>query len=111
MEFVGIIQAKPDPPGIDRSAWIALITARDDLVPPEPRTFVNPFTKKPATTNPPKTTANLIINGRHVGSFHWSENEENVVSVWGDLAHVRPVAEEIARELGGVLLTADELEH
>ena len=110
MELAGRIQAKPDPPGIDRSAWIALIAGRDDLIALEPLTIINPFTKKPATIKPNKTSARLITEGRHVGSFDWSQNDENVVSVWCDLAHVRPVAEEIARELGGVFLTVDELE-
>lgn len=109
MEFVGIIQSKPDPPGIDRSAWMALVKARNDLLLPQPRAGVNPFTKKPVMFDPPKDSANVFVNEQHVGSFHWSQNEENVISVWGDLAHVRPIAEGIARELGGVFLAADDV--
>ena len=110
MELVGMIHAKPDPPGINRSAWMALIATRDDLVLPQPRTAVNPFTKKPITTNPPKDSAIVFVDGKQVGAFDWSQNEENIISVWGDLDCVRKIAEEIARELGGRFLATDELQ-
>jgi len=109
MDFLGVIQAKSDSAGIDKSAWLALIERRRDLLAPEPVTCVNPFTRKHATAYPPKTAVRLFIDGKLIGSFGWAENDENVVIVYGDLDPVRPVAAELAAELGGEFLTADQL--
>jgi len=94
MEFAGLIQKNPDPPGVDRSAWIALVAAREDLVLPQARVAVNPFTGKPVTIPPLQDSASVFVDGQCVAWFHWSQNEENVISVWGDLARVRPMAGE-----------------
>ena len=109
MDCVGVIESKPDPPGIDRDKWIALISLRSDLVPPQPREITNPFTGEPATVFAPETTALLFLDGQDVGLFCWAENEENVLVVSGDLMMLRHVAEEIAQDLGGVFRTSDEL--
>jgi len=112
MEFIGIIESKPDPPGIDRSRWLALISSRDDLVPPEARVVTTPFTGQALTVFGPDTTAQILIDGRPAGTIEWPDREEdleeNFLIVWGAVPTVRHIAEQIADSLGGSFRTADE---
>jgi hypothetical protein len=108
MEFAGIIESPPDPPGLDKSQWLDVIASRVDLLPAEPRQGTNPFTREPMTIYPRPDYARLVVNGQEVGSFSWAENEENVLIVSGDIDVVRSCAVEIAASLGGTFKSSDE---
>ena len=110
MEFVGVIEAKADPPGIDRARWLAVLSSRDDLVPPRPRQAVNPLTGEPATVSAPETSAELIVDGAPVGLIEWSETEENFLVAWGDPAVVGRAAEQVAADLDASFRVAADLE-
>lgn len=47
-DFIGEIKRAPDPPGIDKQRWIDLIREHPNLVPPEPREAISPFTNRPS---------------------------------------------------------------
>jgi len=108
MEFAGIIESPPDPPGLDKSQWLDLIASRDDLLAAEPHQGINPFTREPMTLPPHPDYARLVVNGQEVGSFSWAENEENVLIVCGDIDVVRSRAQEIAASLGGTFKSSIE---
>jgi hypothetical protein len=101
MHYVGYIEAEPDPPGIDKAAWIELIDRHPHLVRPGPSRGINPFTREPVEFRANPTAANLVIDGEDVGFFDWSQNEENVILVTGELPAIRRYAAEIAEQLGG----------
>jgi hypothetical protein len=102
MDFVGEIVREPDPPGIDRQRWIDLIREHPNLVPPQPREGISPFTKRSMTINPPPDVARVIIDGEEVGVMSWALDDSNLINVYGELRILAPLAHDIARSLGGL---------
>jgi hypothetical protein len=100
-DFLGEIVREPDPPGIDNRAWIGLIGEHPNLVPPEPRAGINPFTKGPMVIEPRPDVARVVVDGRALGVMEWSLDESNLINVFGESQVVIPLAQEIAATLGG----------
>jgi hypothetical protein len=50
------------------------------------------------------------VNGSEIGSFSWAQDGTNAMNVFGELATVREHAVDIARQLGGVFKSADEID-
>src|SRR3954447_1777579 len=100
-DIIGEIVREPDPPGIDNRRWIDLIREHPNLVPPEPREAISPFTKKRMTIKPLPDVARVIIDGGALGAMSWSMDESNLIYVFGEPESVIPLAQEIARSLGG----------
>jgi hypothetical protein len=98
-DLIGEIVRSPDPPGINRQRWIDLIREHPNLVPPEPREGINPFTKQPMVIRPRSDVARVVVDGMEVGSISWAEDESNLIYVFGGA--VVPLAQEIAKVLGG----------
>ena len=101
MDFIGEIVREPDPPGIDNQRWIDLIREHPNLVPPEPREGISPFTKRPMVIRPVPDVARVIIDGQEVGAMSWALDESNLINVFGRPQAVVPLAIEIAQMLGG----------
>jgi hypothetical protein len=100
-DLIGEIVREPDPPGIDNRSWIDLIREHPDLITPEPREGINPFTRQPKIIRPRPDVARIVIGGREVGAMYWSEDDSNMINVFGEPETVVPLAHEIARSLGG----------
>src|SRR3954462_8043889 len=100
-DIIGEIVREPDPPGIDNQEWIELIREHPYLVPPEPREAISPFTKKRMVIKPLPDVARVIIDGVEVGAMSWSMDDSNFIYVFGEPRRVVPLAQEIARSLGG----------
>jgi len=100
-DLIGEIVCEPDPPGIDKRRWIDLIREHPNLVPPEPREGINPFSKHAMVIRPRPDVARVVIGGREVGAMYWSEDDSNMINVFGEPQSVVPVAGEIAGSLGG----------
>ena len=100
-DFIGEIVREPDPPGLSRQSWIDLIREHPNLDPPRPCEGINPFTKKPMVIQPRTDVARVIIGAKEVGSMSWAEDDSNLINVFGDSSDVVPLAQEIARTLGG----------
>jgi hypothetical protein len=101
MDFIGQIVREPDPPGIDKKRWFALIGRHPNLALPEPKEGVYPFTKKPMILKPRSDVARIIVDGEDVGTMYWSMDDSNLINVSGDPQVVIPLAHEIAGSLGG----------
>jgi hypothetical protein len=101
MNFIGEILREPDPPGIDHRSWIALIREHPQLVQPEAREAINPFTKETMVVQPRPDVARVVVDGEVVGSMSWSEDDSNLINVFGETKAVVPLAIEIAGSLGG----------
>jgi hypothetical protein len=103
MEFdiIGEIVREPDPPGIDNQRWIDLIRGHPNLVPPEPREAINPFTKKSMVIKPRPDVACVVVDGQEVGVMSWALDGSNLINVFGQPQTVVPLAREIAKALGG----------
>lgn len=100
-DLIGEIARDPDPPGIDIRRWIDLIREHPLLAPPEPREGINPFTKQPRVIRPRPDVARIVIGGQQVGWMYWSEDDSNMINVFGEPQAVVPLAHEVARSLGG----------
>src|SRR6516225_725378 len=96
-DIIGEIVREPDPPGIDNQRWIDLIREHPNLVPPEPREAISPFTKKSMVIKPLPDVARVIIDGQEVGAMSWSLNDSNLINVFGEAQVVVPLAHEIAK--------------
>ena len=101
VDFVGVIKADPDPPGINRARWIALIQDHPNLMRLEPREGINPFTREPITIYPKPDSAKVVVDGREVGMMETCQSGANEISVWGDAGIVAPLATAIAPLLSG----------
>jgi hypothetical protein len=101
MDFIGEIQAKPDPPGINNAQWIEMIHEHPSLEPVPPREGINPFTRKPTVYPAPADSARVVVGGKEVGSMEWAMDDSNMINVYGDPEVVIPLAREIAEALGG----------
>jgi hypothetical protein len=101
MNFVGEIVNAVESPEIDRQQWITLISYHPNLVIGQPREMMNPFTRQPITLPPRRDVAHVIIDGKDVGLMSWAEDDSNLINVYGEPDFVIPVAEVVARSLGG----------
>lgn len=106
MDFIGQIVREPDPPGIDNQRWIDLIRRHPNLLPPEPKQGINPFTKQTMVIKPLPDVARVIVDGDEVGAMSWSLDDSNLINVFGDPQAVVPLAQELAETLGGRFVTA-----
>lgn len=100
MDFVGVIAAASDPPGIDRQRWIDTIPKHPALASVPPGRRINPFTGQPQEFPANPATARIVIEGKDVGMMGWAQDESNVIIVYGPADLVRTVANEIAGLLG-----------
>ena len=100
MDFVGVISAASDPPGIDQQRWIDTIPKHPALAPFLPKRRINPFTKQPQDFLPDPAAARILLEGKDVGWMGWSQSDTNEVIVYGPADLVRTVAHEIAALLG-----------
>jgi hypothetical protein len=106
MEPIGVIRGNSSGPTLDFDAWCALVRRRPELVQPPARTVPNPFKKgELMTVRPSADAADVVVDGRKVGLMHWSMDGRPEIIVSGELAIVRPVAEELAALLGGQFAT------
>jgi len=101
MDYVGEILGDPDSPEIDKQRWIDVIRDHPNLVPPQPRHAINPFTKQPMVLRPRPEVAHVVIDGKNVETMSWAEDDSNFINVFGESKAVIPVARDIARSLGG----------
>jgi hypothetical protein len=108
MDFIGEIVAEQDGAGIDKRQWIDLIREHPNLIPPEPRETINPFTKERILIKPLPDVARLIIDGEEVGAMSWSMDDSNLIHVFGKPGNVSPLAQEVARLLGGRFRATNE---
>jgi hypothetical protein len=90
MEFIGEIVSEPHPPGINKQRWIDLIHEHPNLVAPEPRQGINPFTKKPTVIQPRIDVARVVRDGKEMGLMSWAEDESNLINVFGEAKAVVP---------------------
>src|SRR3954452_24648961 len=97
MDLIGEIVREPDPPGIDNQRWIDLIREHPNLVPPEPREAISPFTKRPMVIKPLPDVARVVIDGQEVGSMSWAMDDSNLINVFGEALVVVPLAISIAQ--------------
>ena len=100
-DFIGEIIREPDSPGIDNQSWIDMIREHPNLVPPEPREGINPFTKRAMVIRPRPDVARVVVDGKEVGAMDWSLDDSNLINVFGEPQVIVPLAHEIARSLGG----------
>jgi hypothetical protein len=100
-DIIGEIVREPDPPGIDNRRWIDLIREHPNLFPPKPREGISPFTKRSMVIKPRPDVARVIVEGQEVGSMSWSLDDSNLINVFGQPEAVVPLAQDIAKLLGG----------
>jgi hypothetical protein len=101
MDFIGEILVKPHSPGFTRQQWIDQIREHPNLVAPEPREAINPFTKERITIPPRLDVAQVVVDGKTIGSMSWAEDDSNLINVFGEPEAVVPVACDVAKSLGG----------
>jgi hypothetical protein len=101
MDVIGKILVKPDSSGFTRKQWVDLIREHPNLVPPQPRERINPFTKERVTFPPPSDVAQVVVDGKIVGSMSWAEDDSKLINVFGEPEAVAPVAYDVAKSLGG----------
>jgi hypothetical protein len=105
---IGEIVSDASSPPITRDAWIALTDAHPNLARPQfERQLPNPF--KPGTTlEIPRnhSYANVVVGGNEVGTMNWSEDDSNLIEVWGDATFPLAIAREVAARLGGRFIAA-----
>ncbi len=108
---VGRIISVPEARGIDRAAWVALISAHHCLAPVPARPGVNPFTREPMVFRAPDTEAIVCIGGAEVGFIGWAMDGSPMLIVRADdrsVERVVAMAQEIATALGGRLVREED---
>jgi len=85
--------------GIDRAAWLALISQHDALHPAASRVGINPFTGERTEFKAPKTTASLIIEGERAGVISWAEDGSRKLIVDVPDARAEPIVHNVASAL------------
>jgi hypothetical protein len=100
MDFIGVISAASDPPGVDQQRWIDTISRHPALVSLAPRRGINPFTKQPMDYLAHPASARVLVGGNDVGWMEWAQDDSKQIAVFGPASLVAPVAEEIAALLG-----------
>jgi hypothetical protein len=103
MQITGQIVAGGDVE-FSRDAWCRHIASRPEFHERPPATVPNPF--KPGEMMPTpvhEDLADVVLNGRKVGSVWWSMNEEPLVNVDVDESALRFV-HQWAEALGGVFV-------
>lgn len=88
----------------DRRAWCDVVARHSEFRRPAPREITNPFTKKPATVQPPQGAAEVWLDGNLVGNVSWSMSAEPLVNVSVEPPAI-PLVHQWAAELGGVFET------
>jgi hypothetical protein len=96
-----VSRSQPDPPGIDKARWIALIPNHPSLSRAKPIDAKNPFTGEPTKIYPPGSTAAVVVAGQRIGILEWCLSDGNDISVYGEPAVMIPMAKDIAGLLGG----------
>jgi hypothetical protein len=100
-DFLGEISSEPGRPKISKERWIEVIVGHANLVPVTTRQGINPFTREPITIKPPPGAARVVVDGEELGSMNWAESGSRKINVFGKAETVVPLAEEVARSLGG----------
>lgn len=80
-----------------------MIEAHPQLSPAPVKNGVNPFSRKPTLYQPNQTAAQVLIDGRHIGSIHWAMDDSRRLVVWsttGAEEKVEGVATDVAARLG-----------
>jgi hypothetical protein len=67
MDLLGTIRPG-DSAEVERSVWVALISAHSFLASVAPRRGINPFTKKPHTFEAPPDSARIVLDSMDVGA-------------------------------------------
>jgi hypothetical protein len=101
MDFIGEILVKPDSSGFTRQQWRDLIRIHPNLVAPRPREGINPFTKEPIIFPPRLDVAQVVVDGKTVGTMSWAEDDSTLINVYGEAEAVVPAAYDVAKSLGG----------
>jgi len=99
---IGIISVVGDPAGIDLDEWIKIIAAHPNLERLPSVEGINPFTRAPMTFKGHPGEANVIIDGKIVGTLEWAPDDSQRILVSGDPARVNAIATEVAAKLGAV---------
>jgi hypothetical protein len=101
MDFIGEILVGPDSSGFTRQQWIDLIREHPNLVNPQPREGINPFTKERIIFPLRLDVAHVVVDGKTVGTMSWAEDDSMLINVYGESEAVVPVAHAVAKSLGG----------
>jgi hypothetical protein len=96
MDFIGVIAAASDPPGIDQQRWIETIADHPALAPFAARRGINPSTKQPMDYAAHPVAARVVVQGNEVGRMEWAQDDSNQIAVFGSPGLVAPIAEEVA---------------
>jgi hypothetical protein len=98
MDFNGCIVATANSDDFSMKRWIEVSAEHPHLAKPELRQGTNPFSKEPMTIHPKPGYANVVVDGRVVGTMNW---RKGAIQVSGDAEAVGTVAREVATALGG----------
>jgi hypothetical protein len=100
MQIEGQIHPKSDAVAFTREAWCQLVRHRREFRRHGPRKATNPFTGEEMTVNTTDDAAEVVREGRVVGSVYWSMSDEQLVIVSIELSAM-PLVSEWAAALGG----------
>ena len=100
MQIEGAIHPASDGAGFTREAWCHLLAARPEFRRHPPRKAQNPFSGGAMTARPTPDAAEVVVDGRAVGTVYWSMSEEPLVNVSVE-ASALPLVREWAAALGG----------
>jgi hypothetical protein len=81
MQVEGTIYPIGDASGFTREAWNQLVASRPEFRHHSPRQARNPFTGEAMILPQSPDAAEIIVDGRIVGTVYWSMSEERLVNV------------------------------
>jgi hypothetical protein len=84
-----------------RDAWCKLVASRPEFCRLPPRQARNPFTGDTMTVHPPPDAAEVVLEGRPVGSVFWSMSEDQPLVNVSIETFALPLVREWAAALGG----------
>ena len=106
MSMIGQIESTNDPNGIDKNKWNLLVSLHSALVVPPRKKGINPFTGGVLETPLSTTTAIIRVNEVDAGLLYWAmDGSPMLIVASNEGCHelVAPIADEIARTVGGRL--------
>ena len=101
VDFIGCIVATDSSGNIGLARWAEVVGEHPNLVQPEPRQGINPFTKEPMTIRAKAGHADVVIDGIKVGAMNWGKRGANMIQVFGDAVSIGPIALAVTDTLGG----------
>jgi hypothetical protein len=105
--ILGQIKPIGNPDKFTRKAWCQFISCHADFRRHAPRESRNPFSGKAMHVTTTDDVAEVIAEGRKVGSAWWSMNDEPLVNVEIEPSFI-PLAQMWAKELSGEFFPVHE---